>query len=125
MKFAFSTIKTNDLVSSLKFYEDIIGLVEIRRINPQEGVQCVFLKDEDNSIIELVETMEPLISSKEHTETQMALGFSVDDLDKALEMLKKNDIQIIRGPFDAPGGVKIAFIEDPNGVSVELIEGFI
>lgn len=123
MRFAFTTIKTNDLEGSLRFYEDIIGLREMRRINPREGVQCVFLKDENNSVIELVEDKNNLPRSKEH-KGEISIGFSVEDMDKALEMLKNKNIEIVSGPIETPGGVRLLFIEDPNGVEVELVEGF-
>lgn len=123
MKVAFTTITTNDLFNSLKFYKDIIGLTEFRRIKPQEGVQCVFLKDEKNSVIELIEYKNEVETNIENKESIVSIGFSVNNLDETLEMLKSNAIEIIRGPIEAPG-VKFVFVKDPNGVEVELIEGF-
>lgn len=124
MKIAFITIKTNDLVTSLKFYKDIIGLVEIRRINPKEAIQCVFLQDKEGSVIEIIECKNELTTNIEHKESGVSIGFSVDDIDKTIDMLKSNDIKIINGPIEVPSGEKFIFIKDPNGVEVELIQGF-
>ncbi len=123
MRLAFSTIKTSDLESSLRFYKEIIGLTEMRRINPQPGVHCVFLKDENNSVLELVGYDNAIVGSKEH-KGSVSIGFSVEDMDKTIAMLKDNGIEIVSGPIETPGGVRLLFIEDPNGVEVEFVEGF-
>ena len=52
-------------------------------------------------------------------------AMTVDDLDQMLLTLEKQGIVPTRPPF-APGGreeLRIAFIEDPDGYQVELIDG--
>ncbi|MCF8219588.1 MAG: VOC family protein [Bacteroidales bacterium] len=39
-------------------------------------------------------------------------------------MLKEKNIEIIKGPVKVPSGARFVFIEDPNGVEIEFIEGF-
>ena len=123
MRFAFSTIKTNDLEASVSFYQDILGLVEERRIYPREGMCCVFLKDENNSVVELIGSTNDSVNNEE-SKGHVSLGFAVEDLDKVIEMLKDNNINIISGPINTPGGERLLFIEDPNGVEIEFVEGF-
>lgn len=124
MKIAFTTITVDKLERSLEFYKNIIGLSEIRRINPQEGIQCIFLKDEEGSVIELIEDKTISNANVENREHRVSIGFNVDNLDDTIKVLEDNSIEIISGPIEVPGGVKFIFIKDPSGVSIELIEGF-
>jgi catechol 2,3-dioxygenase-like lactoylglutathione lyase family enzyme len=50
------------------------------------------------------------------------LAFSVDNLDQALERMKKDGVKITEKPRSAPGG-RHAFIEGPDHVKIELVEG--
>ncbi|MBU8545941.1 VOC family protein [Roseomonas sp. F4] len=50
------------------------------------------------------------------------IGLGVDDLDAALADLKAKGVPLISGPTEARPGVRIAFLQAPDGVRVELIE---
>jgi len=50
------------------------------------------------------------------------LGLAVDDLDAALADLAVQGAKLLSGPTQARPGVRIAFIEAPDAVRVELIE---
>ncbi|MBU8539665.1 VOC family protein [Falsiroseomonas tokyonensis] len=50
------------------------------------------------------------------------VGLGVDDLDAALADLKAKGVPLISGPTEARPGVRIAFLQAPDGVRVELIE---
>lgn len=59
-------------------------------------------------------------STSGHTTDHIA--FSVDNLGETLERLKKDGVKITQGPrYDS--GVKSAFIEGPDHVKIELVEG--
>lgn len=49
-------------------------------------------------------------------------GLSVPDLDATMAALEGSGAKVLSGPRDAPGLFKLAFIEDPFGVKVELVE---
>src|SRR5450759_3834741 len=52
------------------------------------------------------------------------IGFSVDNLDESLARLRKDGVKVTDGPRAALGGkLKIAFIEGPDKVRIELVEG--
>ena len=48
-------------------------------------------------------------------------GFRVDDMDEACAELKAKGVVFTHGPVDFKGG-KVAFIEGPDRVSIELVE---
>jgi catechol 2,3-dioxygenase-like lactoylglutathione lyase family enzyme len=50
------------------------------------------------------------------------IGFSVDNLEQTMERLKKDGVKITDGPRSSPGG-KYAFIEGPDHIKIELVEG--
>jgi catechol 2,3-dioxygenase-like lactoylglutathione lyase family enzyme len=49
-------------------------------------------------------------------------GFRVDDLEEAVEELKKRGAEIIRGPRIVRPGLKIAFVRAPDDVRIEIVE---
>jgi catechol 2,3-dioxygenase-like lactoylglutathione lyase family enzyme len=52
------------------------------------------------------------------------IGFSVDNLDQTLARLKKDGVKVTDEPRSVQGGkIKYAFIEGPDHVRIELIEG--
>jgi catechol 2,3-dioxygenase-like lactoylglutathione lyase family enzyme len=52
------------------------------------------------------------------------IGFGVDHLDQTLERLKKDGVKVTDEPRSVAGGkVKFAFIEGPDHIRIELVEG--
>jgi catechol 2,3-dioxygenase-like lactoylglutathione lyase family enzyme len=61
-------------------------------------------------------------SSKGHVTDH--IGFSVDNLDQTLARLKKDGVKVTDEPRSVQGGkIKYAFIEGPDHIRIELIEG--
>jgi catechol 2,3-dioxygenase-like lactoylglutathione lyase family enzyme len=50
------------------------------------------------------------------------IGFSVDDLVSCLERLRSEGVNVLEGVRTIAGGTKIAFIEGPDKVWIELVE---
>ena len=50
------------------------------------------------------------------------VGMVVKDLDVEIANLKTKGIELTRGPISAPGGSRLAFLNGPDGVEIELIE---
>jgi len=51
------------------------------------------------------------------------IGFSVDNLDDTIARLKKDGVTVTDEPRTVLGKLKIAFIEGPDKVRIELVEG--
>ena len=124
MKISFTTITVRDLEKSVKFYTEIIKLNEVMRFSPQKGINIVFLKDEYNGKIELIEYEQNKKVEDSGNAAIVSIGFAIDDLDKSIKMLSESNIKITRGPIQTPSGTKFLFIKDPDGVEIELIQGF-
>jgi len=50
------------------------------------------------------------------------LGFEVKNMNDTLTTLRKENITITDEPFELATGTTIAFVEDPDGTLIELIE---
>jgi len=111
-----------DLEESVEFYTDILGLKEVRRFSPYEGMTIVFLKGESDGMIELIEGVEKSEPEMKGRKGLFLVGLEVSDMDKTAKELQEKGIKFVRGPIDTPGGTKIAFLKDPNDVEIELIQ---
>jgi lactoylglutathione lyase len=125
-RFLHTMIRVRDLDKSLKFYGDLLGMKILRKRDYPTGkftLAFVGYGDEtDNTVIELThnwEQAEPynLGSAFGH------LAIGVPDVYKTCDRLAAAGVKIPRpaGPM-AHGGSVIAFIEDPDGYRIELVE---
>lgn len=121
MKYGFVTVSVKNIEESAKFYKDILGLKETTRFSPQSGIDIMFLKDEDGNAVELITHPG---EGESNINGNVSIGFIVNSLDETMAMLKEKQVPVARGPMGVPGGARFIFINDPNGVGIEFIEGF-
>ncbi|MGV8144054.1 MAG: VOC family protein [Methanothermobacter sp.] len=114
MRIKNSVIGVRDLEESAKFYTDVLGMDEVRRFSPRPGLTIAFFKDEGDAAIELIE-------GEGKTGLYM-VGIEVDDMDSEISKLKSRGVELTRGPLGEPGDPKIAFLNGPDGVEIELIQ---
>lgn len=115
MKVKNAVVAVENLEESAKFYRDILGMDEVRRFSPRPGLTLAFFKGEGEATIELVH-------GEEGKNGLYMVGMEIDDMDVEISKLKAEGVKIKEGPYGAPGGPKIAFLEGPDGVDIELIE---
>lgn len=115
MKVKNSVVAVENLEESAKFYTDILGMDEVRRFSPRPGLTIAFFKGEGEATIELIE-------GEEGKKGLYMVGMEIEDMDVELTKLKAKGVELTRGPFGALGGPRIAFLEGPDGVEIELIE---
>lgn len=119
MKFTFAHNNFNvfNLDASLKFYEDALGLKEVKRNNAEDGsFILVFLSDnETNHQLELT-WMRDWQKPYNLGDNEIHLAFIVDDYDAALT--KHREMNCVCYENTAMG---IYFISDPDGYWLEII----
>ena len=108
-------IAVENMEESTKFYTEILGMEEVRRFSPQPGLTIALFKGEGNTMIELIE-------NEENKKGLFLVGMEVEDIDAEVANLKIKGIELTQGPFGAPGGPRVAFLNAPDGVEIELIE---
>ncbi len=118
-------IRVNDLDKLLKFYCDGLGMKLLRKRDfPNGEFTLAFIgydEEKDGAVIELTHNW-----GKQGYDQGTAFGhlaISVDDIYKKCADLKKQGVNVVREPGPMKfGGPEIAFIEDPNGYKIELVQ---
>ncbi|MGM0502869.1 MAG: VOC family protein, partial [Bacillota bacterium] len=54
MEFQLTTIHVDNLEESKEFYQNILQLKEVKKLNPRQGVEISFLQDQQGGTIELI-----------------------------------------------------------------------
>ncbi|MBP7868467.1 MAG: VOC family protein [Firmicutes bacterium] len=122
MKVSYAAIAVKDLAESVRFYTEVLGLREVRRFQPRPGMTIAFLRGEGEGMIELVEGLDAREWPIDSGSALLLIGLEVRDMDGAARDLAARGVGFTRGPIAAEGGTKIAFLKDPNGVELELIQ---
>ncbi len=118
MKFAFVTIYVKDMDKSISFYNGLLGLeITMRRLTG-DGGEMAMLGGAGSSQVELLYV--PQAPAADYS--GFSVGIEVADLDEAAAFLAREGYPIQRGPASPAPDVRFAFIQDPNGVEIELIE---
>ena len=123
MKFLHSMIRVKDIEKSLDFYKNLFDL-ELDKKKRLDDCWLYFLTDkESGSQIELTYNDE---TPKDGYEIGTGFGhfaFGIKSMDEFSEKLKKYGYEYLYEPYDLTGkGSKIAFVKDPDGYEIELIE---
>jgi lactoylglutathione lyase len=120
----YTMIRVGDLERSIAFYQRL-GLRELRRRDVPEGKYTLaflgFGEDEDAAGIEL--TYNYGVASYEHGAAFGQVVIGVSDLVALCDALRAAGVKIRREPGPVKFGTSIiAFVEDPDGYKIELIE---
>ena len=114
MKVKYATLIVEDMDESIKFYTEVMGFEIESHHNPQPGVIINLLKGKGDAMIELIKNTrdEPGFYS---------VGMDVEDINATMKELKLKGAKITMEPIPITVGF-LAFVEDPNGVRIALIQ---
>ena len=122
-------IAVSNMEESLKLYTEILGMkLQGTETVEEQKVKVAFLPIGDTEV-ELLESTSDDGPIAKFIESRgqgiQHLAFKVDDIEKALEILKEKGIRLIdEKPRYGAGGAKIAFLHPKatNGVLIEISE---
>ena len=123
MKLLHTSITVKDMDESIKFYTEIIGLeLRNRREIPENKAEIAFLSDNQSDVqLELTYWKEK--KDWNQGDELDHLAFGVPDMDAAMKFFKNRKVEITKEPYSLRGSsTKIAFISDPNGIWLEIIQ---
>jgi len=123
-----TSIRTSNIDKSIDFYTRLMGLKLLgRREIPQNNAEIAFLQDPEGkgSKLELTfyKKQKKFIQAEYEERVFDHIAFEIRDMKKTISALRKEKVTITDEPFKlGPTGPLIAFIEDPDGTLIELIE---
>jgi lactoylglutathione lyase len=125
MRLLHTMLRVGNLEESLKFYCEVLGMKLLRRKDYPDGkftLAFVGYGDEsDNTVIELTYNWGVEQYDLGTAYGHIALG--VDDIYATCEEIRNRGGKVVREPGPMKhGSTVIAFVEDPDGYKVELIQ---
>jgi lactoylglutathione lyase len=125
MRLLHTMLRVGDLERSLAFYTDVLGMRLLRRQDYPGGrftLAFVGYGDEsDHSVLELTHNWDTASYELGDGYGHIALG--VDDIHGVCERIRAKGGRVVREPGPMKhGSTVIAFVEDPDGYKVELIQ---
>jgi lactoylglutathione lyase len=126
--FTHTSIRTSDMDRSIEFYTRFLGLKLLRRnAIPQNRAEIAFLQDPEGkgSRLELTFYQDQTKFNQADYEDRVFdhIAFVIEDMEATIAEMRKENVTITDEPYRlSPTGGLIAFIEDPDGVLIELIE---
>lgn len=125
MRILHTMLRVSDLEASLRFYCDVLGMQLLRRQDYPGGEFTLafvgFGQESEQTVIELTYNWG-------RTEYDLGDGFGhialgVDDIYTTCEQIKAKGGRVVREPGAMKhGATVIAFVEDPTGYKIELIQ---
>jgi lactoylglutathione lyase len=123
-----TSIRTSNIQRSLDFYTRLMGLKLLGRQEiPQNNAEIAFLQDAEEKGAKLEITY--YHNQKNFTQAAYEdrifdhIAFRVSNMEETISKLRKEKVTITDEPFKLKTtGSLIAFIEDPDGTLIELIE---
>jgi lactoylglutathione lyase len=125
MRMLHTMLRVGDLERSLRFYTDVLGMRLLRRNDYPEGKFTLafvgFGDESDSTVLELTHNWG--VDKYELGNGYGHIAVAVEDARKACEEVKRRGGKVTReaGPMKH-GHTVIAFVEDPDGYKIELIE---
>lgn len=131
-------IVTSDLSASLRFYQDLLGFRETKRLRERGSYMdnMLALKDVDATTVKLTGPdgqMIELLHFPSHPRSMQAreacsigithVAFTVENLDRTYAALSEAGIAFNAPPQLSPDGyAKVTFCKAPEGTLIELVE---
>jgi lactoylglutathione lyase len=126
MRVMHTMLRVGNLEKSLHFYQDIMGMKLLRKHDyPEHKFTLAFVgygDESDNAVIELTHNWDTESYDLGSGYGHIAIG--VDDVYKTCDKIKEAGGNVIReaGPMQGSDLI-LAFVEDPDGYKVEILEG--
>lgn len=125
MRMLHTMLRVGDLEKSIAFYIEVLGMQLLRRKDYPDGqftLAFVGYGDEaDHTVIELTHNWDT--DSYDLGDGYGHIALAVDDAAAACDEIRKRGGNVVReaGPMKH-GTTVIAFVDDPDGYKIELIE---
>ena len=125
MRLLHTMLRITNLERSLSFYTEVMGMELLRRRDyPGGRFTLAFVgygKESDTAVLELTHNWDT--DSYELGSAYGHIAIGVDDIFGTCEAIRSKGGKVVREPGPmSEGGTVIAFVEDPDGYKLELIQ---
>ncbi|MFN9175266.1 MAG: lactoylglutathione lyase [Synechocystis sp.] len=125
MRLLHTMLRVGNLDESLKFYCEVLGMTLLRQKDYPDGKFTLafvgYGDEQNNSVIEL--TYNWGVEKYDLGDGFGHLAIGVDDIYQTCDKIKALGGKVVREPGPMKHGTTvIAFVEDPNGYKIELIQ---
>jgi catechol 2,3-dioxygenase-like lactoylglutathione lyase family enzyme len=122
LRFGHVAFKVADAERSVRWYADAFGAKKIYHVEAQgERPELMFLEFANGQCIELFPGGKNMLASPPDPIGYIHFCLVLDNLEKAIEHLANMNIKLDR-KFIGRAKQRIAFVSDPDGNSIELME---
>jgi len=131
MRYLHTMVRIQDVDASLHFYCDLLGMVQTRRHDSEEGQFSLIFLAADADEATAADSQSPLLEltynwPKEGEEQEQYdggrnfghLAYEVDNIYEICQKLQDAGVVINRPPRDG----YMAFVKSPDGISLELLQ---
>jgi lactoylglutathione lyase len=124
MKYLHTMLRVTDPDRSLRFYCDGLGFELVRRQDHDaQRFSLYFLRVGPGSEPELELTHNWDTKQYAHGDAYGHMAYRVDSIDTVREQLQAHGYDLSWGPGLTPDGrTRMAFVDDPDGYEIELLE---
>ena len=122
MKLVHTAIAVKNLEESFKFYTEKLGFKQASRFSPTPGMTIVYLKGDGEAMVELIEGPEKSNLTTGSGEALLLIGMEVADMNATVKDLQSKGVKFTHEIITTPDDLKLAFLKDPNGVEIELVQ---
>jgi catechol 2,3-dioxygenase-like lactoylglutathione lyase family enzyme len=125
---SYVEIGVSELARSQEFYGDLLGLSEGRTEQDSSGRTVSWLESHTGAVKLVDVGADGLPGAWQRDDLQCGIrhfGLKVKGIDAWADRLTKAGVEFAARPFDAFGGVRIAFFFDPDGSYLEFVEGYV
>lgn len=125
MRMLHTMLRVGDLERSIKFYTDLMGMKLLRQADNEEYKYTLafvgYGDEKDHTVLELTYNWGK--SEYDMGESYGHIAIGVEDIYGLCEELEAKGADVYRKPGPVKGGkTVIAFVRDPDGYAIELIE---
>ena len=126
MRMLHTMIRVADLDRSIAFYCDILGMQVLRQNDyPSGKFTLTFVgygSEDSHTVIELTYNWDQ--HEYQHGNAFGHIAIATNDIEQTVQKMKEQGVTVTRepGPMKFGGGAIIAFVKDPDGYIIELIE---
>lgn len=122
MKFLHTMIRVKDLQKSLDFYQKLLNMSFVKK-KRLDDCELYFLEDKEQTAqIELTFNDDTPENGYTNGNAFGHFAFSVESMDEFTKKMNELGYEYLYEPFIIYTGTKIAFVKDPDGNEIELIE---